>query len=193
MFRKLISLALPTLALSLTGCGVDTVEQQPAQGTEQTATTGKPLTSVVLNRLYLPFYVPPRVGGDAEFDGNGPNMLIEMDIDLRNNGTELWVGSRIRGTEVGGDTKVDGWPWYHVFTAPSPIQSVYPVTIYPDAPEFSFGYRDYGHANDTYQFPQLTPPSRMVWQLSCVGDTDGKEAGTRTGCEIILHDLTINY
>ncbi len=157
------------------------------------ATTEKALSSVVLNGIHLPFYVPPRVAGDAEFGGNGPQMLIEMDIDLRNNNTELWIGSRIRGTEVGGDTKVDGWPWYHVFTAASPIQSVYPVTIYPTAPEFSFSYTDNGHATDYFQFPQLSPPSRMVWQLTCVGDTDGKEAGTRTGCEIILHDLTVSF
>ncbi|MFY0562352.1 hypothetical protein ACN28E_00805 [Archangium lansingense] len=193
MFRKLISLAVPTLALSLTGCGVDTMEQEPAPDTEKLALAEEPTTSVVLNDLHVPFFVPPLVRGDAEFGGNGPQMKVDIDIELMNNNTELWVGMHVTGKEVGGTTEVDGWPWYHVFTAPRPIQSISPVGVDLLAHEFSFSYRDYGHALDTFQFPQTPTPSRLVWQLSCVGDTDGKEAGTRTGCEAILHDLTITY
>ncbi|QRN94933.1 hypothetical protein JRI60_38400 [Archangium violaceum] len=194
MFRKLVSLALPAVALGLAGCGTDMMEQEPtAQAAEPVATQGQALTSVVLNKPYLPFFVPPLRSGDAEFGGNGPDMDIDFEMELRNNNTELWVGMAIWAREVGGDTYAQGDVWYKVFTAPSPIQSITPVGVKPEGPEFHFGYRDYGHATDTFQFPQTIPASRLVWQLSCVGDTDDKEAGSRTGCSAILHDMTITY
>lgn len=193
MFRKLISLALPAVALSLAGCGVDATEQSPAQGTEQVATTGQALTSIVLNKPNLPFFTPPKVAGDYEFGGNGPRMDINVELELRNNNTELWVGMFIWAREVGGDTRAEGSAWYHIFTAPTPIQSITPVGVNPAGPEFTFSYTDTGHAIDAWQFPQTIPASRLVWQLSCVGDTDGDEAGSKTGCSAILHDMTITY
>jgi hypothetical protein len=33
----------------------------------------------------------------------------------------------------------------------------------------------------------------MVQNITCVGDTSGNEAGTKTGCSAILHDLTITF
>jgi len=95
--------------------------------------------------------------------------------------------------EVGGDTRAEGQRWYHVFTAPGAIKSVSPVAVNPAGPEFTFGFTDTGHGLNGYQFPQTIPASRLVWQLSCVGDTDGNEAGSRTGCSAILHDMTITY
>ncbi|KFA89173.1 hypothetical protein [Archangium violaceum] len=201
MFRKLISFALPTVALGLAGCGVDAMEQEPVQGTEQLATTEQGLYSVVLNDTNLNFFPPPKVAGDTEFGGNGPEMDINVQLELRNGDTELWVGMYIRAQETdGGDTRAEGWKWYHIFsTTGSAIEKVCLTAADCDAQTarltqpFSFGFTDTGHGINGYGFPQLIPATRLVWMLSCVGDTDGKEAGSKTGCSAILHDLTVRY
>ncbi|RKH19836.1 hypothetical protein D7Y13_32435 [Corallococcus praedator] len=54
-------------------------------------------------------------------------------------------------------------------------------------------YTDTGHSNDVWGFPQLPGNTRIVQTLTCVGDTSGNEAGTRTGCEAVLHDLTLTF
>ena len=202
MFRKLISFAIPTVALGLAGCGVDAMEQEPVQGAEQLATTEQALYSVILNDTNLNFFPPPKVAGDTEFGGNGPRMDINVQLERRNNNTELWVGMYINAQETGGgDTRASGWAWYHIFTTTG--GAIHKVCLvgadcsaqldgYLPAP-FPFGFTDTGHGLNGYQFPQLIPASRLVWQLSCVGDTDGKEAGSRTGCSAILHDMVVTY
>ncbi|RKH00794.1 hypothetical protein D7V97_29850 [Corallococcus sp. CA053C] len=59
--------------------------------------------------------------------------------------------------------------------------------------EFQFNYTDTGHSLDAWAFPQVPGNTRVVQNLTCVGDTSGDEAGTRTGCQAILHDLTITF
>ncbi|OJT16834.1 hypothetical protein BO221_47895 [Archangium sp. Cb G35] len=204
MFRKLISFAIPTVALGLAGCGVDAMEQEPVQGAEQLATTEQAIYSVILNDTNLNFFPPPKVAGDTEFGGNGPRMDINVQLEIRNNSTELWAGMYIKAQETGGgDTRAEGWAWYHIFTTTGGAIEKVCLAALDDADcntqtatltqPFSFGFTDTGHGLNGYQFPQLIPATRLVWQLSCVGDTDGKEAGSRTGCSAILHDLRVRY
>ncbi|QRK05301.1 hypothetical protein JQX13_34630 [Archangium violaceum] len=199
MFRRFVSFVLPTIALGLTGCGVDATEAELAQGSEQVATTEQALHSFVLNAVNLNFFAPPRTKGDGEFGGNGPRMDVRIELLRLNNNTELWAEMSIiaqeRDGNDDGDTRAEGTRRYHIFTAPTWIESVTPVgamegfTFTP----FTYGFLDTGHGLNAYQFPQLVPASRLVWQLSCVGDTKGDEAGSKTGCEAILHDLAITY
>ncbi|MBM7116466.1 hypothetical protein [Archangium primigenium] len=192
MFSSAKTLVLPMLALALGACGGEAPEVSESAA-EPTATTAQGLTSVTIGRYNIPFYVPPRVAGDADFAGHGPDMDIDFEMELRNGDTELWVGMYVFGQEVGGTTRVEGGVWHKVFTAPSAIVSVAPQPVVASGPEFHHGFRNYGHATKTYQFPQLNPASRLVWQISCVADTDGNEAGSKTGCSSILHEMTLTF
>ena len=198
MLRKIVFLALPTFALGiigLGGCDVEPTEEYVMEGVEVEAVASSEhgLSAVQLNDVHLDFYVPPRTRGDADFGGNGPRMDINVELEIRN-GNELWVGMFIWATETKSDwTTAQGGRWYHVFTAPSPIVSVSPVAVNPGGPEFHHGFTDTGHAINGYQFPQTIPASRLVWYLSCVGDTSGNEAGSETGCEATLHDITVEF
>jgi len=200
MLRKLVFFALPVFALGLGACAVDATEEDLVEGVEgaesgvePTAEVQQGLTSVVLNDVNLNFFTPPRTRGDYDFGGHGPRMDINVELEIRN-GNELWVGMAIWAVETQSDwTTAEGIRWYHIFTAPSPIQSISPVGVDPGGPEFTHGFTDTGHGLNGYQFPQTIPASRLVWYLGCVGDTSGNEAGSETGCEAILHDITVVY
>ncbi|MHA7628901.1 hypothetical protein [Corallococcus sp. M7] len=197
MMRRFVSYALPVAALLLGACGgPETLDATEAPAEQSVATTKQGLSTITINDFPLGFFVPPRVGGDADFAGNGPKMDIDFELEVRN-GNELWIGMFIWGYEVGGTTRVEGHQWYHIATTATPIVSLspspVPVADFYIGPEFHFGYTDYGHAQDVYGFPQLSSNTRIVQNITCVGDTSGDEAGTKTGCSAVLHDLTITF
>ncbi|NPC68349.1 hypothetical protein D7Y27_11140 [Corallococcus sp. AB004] len=197
MMRRFMSYVVPA-ALLLAGCGGPETLEQPAETPAAPAVgTTKQGLSVVVNAFALPFFVPPKVSGDADFAGHGPQMDIDFELQIRNQ-NELWIAMRIWGSEVPGTTGVHGDRFYHIATTPSPITGVSPNPCgsldFPGCgPEFSYHYFDTGHALDAFQFPQVPGNTRIVQSLTCVGDTAGNEAGSRTGCEAILHDLTITF
>ncbi|MCY1033344.1 hypothetical protein OV207_17960 [Corallococcus sp. BB11-1] len=196
MLRRFVSYAVPAASLMLGGCGPETLEPSTAPA-EAPGTVQQGLSTITINDFPLGFYVPPKTGGDEDFAGNGPKMDIDFEMEVRN-GNELWVAMRIWGHEVGGTTKVHGDQFYHIATTTSPIVSISP-TPWPfsqysaNGPEFHFEYTDMGHSLDAWFFPQLTSNTRIVQNLTCVGDTSGDEAGSRTGCSAVLHDLTITF
>ncbi|RKG77838.1 hypothetical protein [Corallococcus terminator] len=194
MLRRITSYVVPAAALLLGACGPETLD--PSEPPAEAVGTTEQGLSVTINDFPLAFYVPPKTGGDADFAGNGPRIDVNFELEVRNT-NELWIGMFIWGNEVGGTTKVEGNRWYHIATTTSPILSVSPAPVpvadYYIGPEFTFGYTDTGHSNDAWAFPQLPGNTRIVQTLTCVGDTSGNEAGTRTGCEAVLHDLTITF
>ncbi|NOK16691.1 hypothetical protein [Corallococcus carmarthensis] len=198
MLRRFVSYAVPAAALLLGACGGPEVLDAPESPAEPSvATTEQGLSTITINDFPLSFYVPPKTGGDADFAGHGPLMQMNFELEVRS-GNQLWVGMFIWGTEVGGTTKVQGGQWYHIATTATPIVSVTPSPC-PIAdygvfgPEFNFEYTDTGHSQDAWGFPQLPSNTRIVQTLTCVGDTSGDEAGTKTGCSAILHDLTLTF
>ncbi|RKG80781.1 hypothetical protein D7W79_06985 [Corallococcus exercitus] len=198
MLNRFVSYAVPAAALLLGACGgPETLESSEVPAEPSVATTEQGLSSVTINAFPLAFYVPPRTNGDADFAGHGPRIDINFEFEVRNT-NELWVGMYIWGTETGGgDTRVFGGQWYHVATTAAPILSVspapYPISNYYIGPEFTWSYTDTGHSLDAWSFPQVPGNTRMVQNITCVGDTSGNEAGTKTGCSAILHDLTITF
>ncbi|RKG81619.1 hypothetical protein D7W79_04865 [Corallococcus exercitus] len=198
MMRRFMSYAVPAAALLLAGCGGPET-QAPAESPAEpaVATTKQGLSTITINDFPLAFYVPPKVSGDGDFAGHGPQMDIDFELDVRN-GNELWIAMRIWGSEVPGTTGVHGDQFYHIATTASPIVSVSPspcpISQYSAfGPEFSFHYKDTGHSLDAFGFQQVPDNTRIVQSLTCVGDTAGDEAGTRTGCSAVLHDLTITF
>ncbi|RKI05294.1 hypothetical protein [Corallococcus sp. AB038B] len=198
MMRRFMSYVVPA-ALLLAGCGGPETLEQPAETPAAPAvgTTKQGLSSVTINDFPLAFFVPPKVSGDGDFAGHGPQMDINFELQIRNS-NELWIAMVIWGSEVPGTTGVHGERFYHIATTASPIVSVSPSPC-PDlnfpacGPEFEFHYKDTGHSQDAFGFPQVPGNTRIVQNLTCVGDTSGDEAGTKTGCSAILHDLTITF
>ncbi|CAM3965702.1 hypothetical protein [Corallococcus exiguus] len=198
MMRRFVSFALPAAALLLGACGgPETLDAPEVPAESSVATAKQGLSSVTINDFPLAFYVPPKTpGGDADFAGHGPRMALNFEYEVRNS-NELWIGMFIWGDEVSGNTHVAGYQWHHIATTATPIVSVSPspvsVADFYIGAEFTFSYTDTGHAVDVFGFPQLPSNTRIVQSITCVGDTSGDEAGTKTGCSAVLHDLTINF
>ncbi|MGE6757806.1 hypothetical protein ACQKGO_07355 [Corallococcus interemptor] len=198
MLKRFASYAVPAASLLLGACGgPEAVESPEVPAEAPVATQEQGLSSITVNDFALPFYVPPRIAGDADYAGHGPRMDINFEFEVRNT-NELWVGMFIWANETGGrDTRAFGGQWYCVAVAPAPIVSVtpapYPVSDFYIGAEFTWSYTDTGHSLDAWSFPQLTNNTRMVQNITCVGDTSGNEAGTKTGCSAVLHDLVISY
>ncbi|RKH72532.1 hypothetical protein [Corallococcus aberystwythensis] len=198
MLNRFVSYAVPAAALLLGACGgPETLDSPEVPAESSVATTEQGLSTLTINDFPLSFYVPPKTGGDADFAGHGPRMALNFELEVRNT-NELWIGMFIWGDETGGrDTHVFGGQWYHIATTATPIVSVspspVPVSDYWMGAEFTWTYTDTGHSLDAWGFPQLASNTRIVQNITCVGDTSGNEAGTKTGCSAVLHDLTITF
>ncbi|WP_437753668.1 hypothetical protein [Sorangium sp. So ce1389] len=127
------------------------------------------------------FYIPPRVGGDAEYDGHGPSVSLQVELSVFN-GNELWAAVYMDALETKSNwTRAAGTAWYRLHTSSSPIVAV-------DGPiSFNHTYTDTDHAHDIFSFE----PDNLVNKLDYVGDTKGNEAGTKTGVRVYFNPITI--
>ncbi|WP_437731457.1 hypothetical protein [Sorangium sp. So ce1335] len=139
------------------------------------------LSPITLVGLSTPFYVPPRVGGDAEYDGHGPSVSLQVELSVFN-GNELWAAVYMDALETKSNwTHAEGTAWYRLHVASRPIVDV-------DGPiSFSHTYTDTDHAHDIFTFA----PENLVNKLDYVGDTRGNEAGTKTGVRVFFNPITI--
>lgn len=130
----------------------------------------------------LPFYAPPHVDGDRELDGNGPDMTVLIDLHVVD-ADQVHATVHIDAVETRWDwTRASGTTSFLVHNTSKPIVSI-------DSPAgFEHHYRDTDHARDVFDFPE---GSSLVKTLTCVGDTIGREAGTKTGCSAELHPITL--
>jgi hypothetical protein len=131
----------------------------------------------------VPFYAPPHVDGDREFDGNGPDMTVTLDLHVVD-GDQVHATFHIEAVETGwGWTRASGSTSFLLYHAQEPISSI-------DSPaRFEHHHRDTDHARDIFDFPE---GASLVKTLTCVGDTMGREAGTKTGCSAELHPITLS-
>jgi hypothetical protein len=128
-------------------------------------------------------YIPPRVGGDAEFDGNGPDVFAQA--FLHGVGTNrLSVQIFMDAIETIQDfTHARGFsPEYLIYVAP-PGQCVRSVNL---GTFEQIQYRDRNTDPDNFS-GQVTGSFVQEWSL--LGDTNGNEAGTRTGAALVTFDL----
>ncbi|WP_437595691.1 hypothetical protein [Sorangium sp. So ce590] len=139
------------------------------------------LSASTLVGLSTGFYVPPRVGGDAEYDGHGPSVSLQVELSVFN-GNELWAAVYMDALETKSNwTRAAGTAWYRLHTASRPIvEVVSPV-------EFSHSYTDTDHAHDIFSFA----PESLVNKLDYVGDTKGNDAGTKTGVRVYFNPISI--
>lgn len=130
----------------------------------------------------LPFYAPPHLDGDREFEGHGPDMTITVDLHVVD-GDQVHAAVRIDAVETHWDwTSASGTADFLLHQTQDPIVSI-------DSPaHFEHRYRDTDHARDVFHFPE---GDSLVKTLTCVGDTMGREAGAKTGCSAELHPITV--
>ncbi|WP_437335984.1 hypothetical protein [Sorangium sp. So ce394] len=139
------------------------------------------LSSSVTFHSETPFYIPPHVGGDADFGGHGPRVNLEVELHVFN-GNEVWASVHIDAIETKSDwTRAEGTGWFHLYTASSNIAEILSPTY------FEHEYTDTDHARDLYAFS----PGSLVSLLDYVGDTKGNEAGSRTGVQVFFQPITV--
>ncbi|WP_437318060.1 hypothetical protein [Sorangium sp. So ce385] len=139
------------------------------------------LSSSVTFHSETPFYIPPHVGGDADFGGHGPRVNLDVELHVFN-GNEVWASVHIDAIETKSDwTRAEGTGWFHLYTAPGTIAEILSPTY------FEHEYTDTDHARDLYAFS----PGSLVSLLDYVGDTKGNEAGSRTGVQVFFQPITV--
>jgi hypothetical protein len=131
-------------------------------------------------------FIPPRVGGDAEFNGHGPDVLAR--------GTLTGVGTSRLSVLIFMDAIETTSDFTHVRGTSQPflIYVAPPGQCVVSVSRGTFDelrYRDNDHGVDT--FPgQVT--NSFVREWSIVGDTSGDEAGTETGAALSTFTFTAN-
>ncbi|MEA1893717.1 MAG: hypothetical protein U9N36_00665 [Euryarchaeota archaeon] len=126
-----------------------------------------------------PMLIPPHVGGDREFAGHGPRVWVSARLSVRNS-DELWVRVWMRAKETKRDwTEAAGSANYMIYEHDRPIHQILSGNYSQDY------YLDTDHGVDFL----TQAPGELVRQFECVGDTRGKEAGTRTGVRVHFNPI----
>lgn len=142
-----------------------------------------PTETITLDINPTPFFIPPRVGGDREFMGHGPRVQVSATLSVRNS-NELWASVSMHGKETTHDwTEVEGNAEYLIYRN---AQFTRINRIVSDTHSF----HSYTDTNKGTDFLEL-PAGELVRQFECVGDTYGREAGTRTGVRAHFNSITI--
>ncbi|XXX78195.1 hypothetical protein WMF30_05435 [Sorangium sp. So ce134] len=160
---------------------MDATEEQSASSAVFMDSAVAALSSSVTFHSETPFYIPPHVGGDADFGGHGPRVNLAVELHVFN-GNEVWASVHIDAIETKSDwTRAEGTGWFHLYTASGNIAEILSPTY------FEHEYVDTDHARDLYAFS----PGNLVSQLDYVGDTKGNEAGSRTGVQVVFQPITL--
>lgn len=128
------------------------------------------------------FFQPPHVlPGDNDFDGNGPFVSLFATLAIGGPGNTQLIATITMDAEEtnGGDTMASGSQEFVVYTSPVPIAS-----ILSDTSSSAF-YTDIDHIDDR---PMV---SGLVREFRVIGDSDGADAGVRTGVEVDFNPIRI--
>ncbi len=156
----------------------------PACGPNQRCQGGACLPLCQLRTVELrppPYdFRPAHRRGDREYNGHGPK--VTFSLSLGHNGTTVSFTVRMRAEETVSDwTTVDETRTEALYNAESGWQ----VSRILSAPSVSHGYTDTNHSVDVFS------PGGPVQRLEYVGDTDGDEAGSRTGVRVFYNPVRL--
>lgn len=170
-------IAVCTVAF-ICGCTADTEDaaepRHDAVDTADLALTGS------LPNAVSPFFLPPHVAGDREYDGHGPVVFTKVSLSVRN-GNQIWTTVTMDAVETKSDwTRAQGSATYLLYASSSPIVNILGPT------SFDHYYIDTNHDFDRFSFSS----GNLVKALVYMGDTRGSEAGTRTGVQVYFHPIT---
>lgn len=162
----------------------------------------------LLRKLTTEFYIPPRTAGDAEFDGNGPDIKISCQLMIHSDRTKIIAVVYMKAKETVADwTTAEGTKQFVIFRC-NPGQTIQELGQGSGYAKMDINFRDNnGHA-DQFLLPNgevaRTDAQNSGWALvngidhpsgvelvRVTGDTDGSEAGTRTGVELYFKPLFI--
>ena len=126
-------------------------------------------------------FIPPRTRGDAEFGGNGP--VVTAWVNAVNHRKYVTAYIYMKAKETKDDwTTAEGWTSDVIlYTAPFGYDII-DVNAQPD----DFSYTDTN--NDPDKFDR---GSGLVQRYVFVGDTDGDEAGTKTGVTVNFNPIEV--
>lgn len=127
-------------------------------------------------------FVPPHTRGDTEFDGHGPN--VQSRISLHKNNSSLTASVYMKAVETKKDwTTAEGSKTFPLFTVDPGwrVENIIGPTL------TTHSYTDSNHTNDVFNLGTGGPVNRLVY----VGDTSGKEAGTRTRVDVSFNPIRL--
>jgi hypothetical protein len=140
-----------------------------------------PMAQITIQPTPTGFFIPPLVQGDAEYKGHGPVTYLRVDLQVRNS-KEVWAQVYMRARETRQDwTTAEGTAEFMIGSSAKPIMDILTSRVQDHQ------YTDTDHDVDVFSFPASGPVSRIEY----VGDTAGKEAGIRTGCQVFFHPMRL--
>jgi hypothetical protein len=129
-----------------------------------------PYTPVVPREIT---FNPPLIRGDAEFSGNGPTILAQVQLVNLGDRVIAWVSMNARETETWGTTG-DGALAYTIFTPPGGYQ----VLALNVDPRTTFEYMDNNHEED----PREGNGGNFIAEAFFIGDTDDDDVCPTVNC-----------
>lgn len=183
--RTVICVGLATVTLGVLATPSAAQEVKPT-----TAPAAGPAAVVTIPARRIPTdfrFVPPHVAGDREFNGNGPDVFARAFLNgVVSHRRNLTVTLCMDAVETKPDrTRANGCsPEHLIYQAPlgqcirSASRGVYD----------ELRYRDTDHALDVFGGQVV---GSFVSRWEAMGDTDGSEAGTRTGVSIFTSTFTV--
>lgn len=145
---------------------------------------------LVLASIPAQRYVPPHVRGDREFAGNGPRGEAYAELRINRFGH---LQSRIfmvaeewdRGQLKWDYTTSRGWSaWRTVYRPPAGKRVLWIHS--PNSDRNRDGYYDTDHDVDVF-----SGRTGLVRQFRFVGDTNGNDAGTKTGVQVVFNRVLL--
>jgi len=141
------------------------------------------------------WFIPNRTGGDPDFHGHGPCMSIKTGSPTLKGFDRILIPLYIHGVECHSDRRrqSDYTEVQHTWDLEwdldlDPCWVVDTVKGKPKvsgATKADIFYRDTDHSTDR------PAANGIIRSLSCVGDTKGNEAGTRTGCKVTFDGISV--
>lgn len=123
------------------------------------------------------WFIPRHVAGDREFKGHGPHFTVSVQLYISQLApNEVWAAVTATATQIGGDTVASETRHVRVARFARPLCRILTPTL---------GTHEYVDTNwevDTFYNPCA---NGLLNAVQYVGDTKGKEAGTRSG--VLLH------
>lgn len=152
---------------------------------------------ITVQRLKTPFYIPPLEDGDTDFYGHGPHSRVEVELVVQN-GNELVAKVGMTAQETGNNsTKATGRGTFTIMKVPAgqKIDAILSPT------KTKLEYIDTDHGED-YLVPGHGEERPHHWSIvgategpvrmaRVVGDTNGGEAGSKTGVQFFFKDIKL--
>jgi hypothetical protein len=130
-------------------------------------------------------YHPPRTRGDAEFGGNGPDIIVQVSLFVENNAVKARI--YMRAEETANDHSTAEGSTTVTMYEPDPGYEILRILGNTVSEEI---YRDNDHAADVFTQPSAEP----VYQFEVIGDTSGNDIGQQdgdTGVTVEFNDIEV--